>query len=89
MNQRDNLKEQKKRLQNYLDSKNDAMFVGSYSEGDLCFITSTMWKVSPTGHLMEIPPSTNWHYSPSSRGTLSNFYSYVRHIITLLSGGRR
>ena len=89
LNQRDKLKEQKKRLQDYLGSKTDAMSAGNVSGKDSFSITCGMLKANPIGAILPILESTKWYYSRSLKRILSNFYYSVRHTTTLLSGVRK
>jgi len=62
MNQRDKLKEQKKRLQDYLGLDQDVMYAGDLLEGDSRFTTFTIQKVSPIIATLKIPQNTKWSY---------------------------
>jgi len=89
MNQRDKLKEQKKRLWFYLGLNQDVMCVINGSVKALHFTTFTMLKENQCGQITTIQRTTNSLYFHLLKRILSNFYYFVRHIITLLSGVRR
>jgi len=89
LNQKQMLKEQKKRLQDYRDSNPDVMYVGNRSVVDLYFTISTMSKTNHTIPTLRIPRNTNLPYYHMLRRILSNFYFSVKHTITSLNGVRR
>ena len=89
MNQRDKLKEQKKRLQDYQNSNQGVMYAESYSVEGSSFITFTMWKDSPTIMILKTLQNINSLYSLLLKRILANFYYSVRHITILLSGVKR
>ena len=89
MNLRDKLKEQKKRLQGWLDLSPDVTSARRDWLVDLCFTTSIMLKENPTITTLKILQNINSLYYHMLKRTLANFYYYVRHITTLLSGVRK
>jgi len=89
MNQRDKLKQQKKRLQHYHSSRLDAMSAGSLLGRTTLSIISGMLRESLTVRIIKIIQNTKWQYYLLSKETPFSSYSSANHITILSSGGRR
>lgn len=89
MNQRDKLKDQKKRLQHYHSLSHDVMSAENRLARTTLSTTANTLRESLTGKIIRILRVTSLQSYPSSRRTQINSISSVNPIITLSSGVRK
>ncbi len=89
MNQRDKLKEQKKRLRHYHSLSLDVMCAENRLARTLLSTTANTLVESLTGKIIEILRVTSLQSYPSSRGTQNNSISSVNPITISWSGEKK
>lgn len=89
MNQRDKLKDQKKRLQDYHSSSLDVMCAENRLARTMLSTTANTLAESLTGKIIRILRVTSLQSYPSSVGTQTNSYSCANPITTSSGGEQR